>query len=179
MKFIAKIELLLIGLWLGAAVFFSFGVAPSAFTILPSRELAGGLVNRTLTIINFSGLAIGVLLLLTSFISRNDAKRIWVWLQRFLLLIVTAACGGGQLIIGLYLEHLRGMIGRPIDEIAVDDPLRIQFNLWHQYSVWILVTGMVAALLAFFIISRSAPKVNNSSSSKSIPDFELPDELKM
>ena len=45
-------------------------------------------------------------------------------------------------------------MGRPIDEIAADDPLRIQFNPLHEWSVWVLFTGMTAALLAFFIISN-------------------------
>ena len=182
MKFIAKFELLLIGLWLGAAVFFSLGVAPSAFSILPSSELAGGVVNRTLTIINFSGLVIGILLVLSSFIPRNEIRPIWIWVQRLLLLIVSLACAAGQAIIGLYLEHLRSIIGRPIGELAAEDPLRLQFNQWHQYSVWVLIAGMIAALLAFFVISRRyadqtpAPAANKVND---IPDFELPDELKM
>ena len=45
-------------------------------------------------------------------------------------------------------------MGRPIDEVAVDDPLRIQFNAVHEYSVWVLFAGMAAALLAFFIIAN-------------------------
>lgn len=179
MKIIAKIELLILGLWLGAAVFFSFGVAPSAFAVLPSRELAGGIVNRTLTIVNFSGLIIGVILLLSSFIARNDAKAIWIWLQRALLLLFAGTCAAGQLIIGVYLEHIRSLIGKPIDELAASDPLRVQFNLWHQYSVWILVAGMVAALLAFFVISRKSQDSAKISNIGTIPDFELPDELKI
>ncbi len=179
MKIIAKIELLVLGLWLGAAVFFSLGVAPSAFSVLPSRELAGGVVNRTLTIVNFSVLIIGVLLILSSFIPRNDAKAIWVWLQRVLLLILVGTCGAGQLIIGFYLEHLRNLIGKPIDELAADNPLRMEFNVWHQYSVWVLITGMIAAFLAFFVISRRPVDSVKASDIGAIPDFELPDELKM
>ena len=51
-------------------------------------------------------------------------------------------------------------MGRPIDEVALDDPLRIQFNTLHEYSVWVMFAGMAAALIAFFIISnrRFGPK---------------------
>ena len=35
------VRLLLVAVWLGGAVFFSAAVAPSAFAVLPSRELAG------------------------------------------------------------------------------------------------------------------------------------------
>jgi hypothetical protein len=48
MNLLSDIRILLLGLWLGAACFFSFAVAPSAFGVLPSRELAGLVVNRTL-----------------------------------------------------------------------------------------------------------------------------------
>ena len=180
MKIISKFELLLVGLWLGAACFFCVAVAPSAFSVIESRELAGGVVNRTLTILNFSGIAIGVLLILISFISRGEAKSIWAWLQRLVLLIFTAACAVGQGIIGLYLNHLRSLMDGPIDTIPVDSPVRIQFAAWHQYSVWVLITGMIAALIAFFLISRSySASAAPISTSEGIPDFELPDDLKM
>jgi len=45
-------------------------------------------------------------------------------------------------------------MGKPIDEGAVYDPLRIQFNTLHEWSVWVLFAGMAAALIAFFIISN-------------------------
>ncbi|NNE97836.1 MAG: DUF4149 domain-containing protein [Pyrinomonadaceae bacterium] len=179
MKIISKFELLLVGLWLGAATFFSLAVAPSAFSVIESRELAGGVVNKTLTILNFSGIAIGVLLILSSFISRGEARSVWVWLQRFMLLLMTAACAVGQGIIGLYLNHLRSLMDGPIDGIAADSPVRIQFATWHQYSVWVLITGIVAALIAFFILSRSYTESRPDPASGGVPDFELPDELKM
>lgn len=179
MKILSKIEQLLIALWLGAAVFFAFAVAPSSFAVLPSTDLAGFVVNRTLTIINFSGLIISVILLLISFISRGEARSIWAWVQRILLVFVALACAAGQAIIGVYLEQLRGYSEKPISELAADNPIKIQFDMWHQYSVWILFAGMIAAAVAFFVISRtySGTKVETESD---IPiDFELPDELKM
>ncbi len=179
MKFLSKIEQLLIGLWLGAAVFFALAVAPSAFAVLPSTELAGFVVSRTLTIINFSGLIIGIILLLMSFVPRGEGSSIWTWLQRLLLFIVALACGAGQLIIGLYLEQLRGYSEKPISDLAADNPIKIQFDMWHQYSVWILVAGMFAAVLAFFIISRTYEGKTASTKSDAPVDIELPDELKM
>ena len=178
-KLISKIELLLIGLWLGAACFFSFAVAPSAFAILPTNALAGNVVNRTLTIINFSGIIIGLILLGLSFIPRNEVRKIWIWVQRFLLLFVSLACGAGQIIIGLWLERLRGLSNSPISELAADDPIKISFDMWHQYSVWVLIAGMIAALLAFFVISRKYEETSKPSKKQTPVDFELPDNLKM
>ena len=153
MKFFSDLRLLLLGLWLGAAVFF-IGVAQSAFAVLPQRELAGAVVNRNLAILNYAGIAIAVLLIITSLLAASKVNQLWLWVERFLLLVVVAACAIGQFVIGFWLASVRAQIGKPIDEVAVDDPLRIQFNMLHEYSIWILFGGMIAALLAFFIISN-------------------------
>lgn len=184
MKFLPKIEQLLIGLWLGAAVFFMFAVAPSVFSVLESREMAGYVVNRTLTIVNFSGLIIGIILLVLSFIPRGESKMLWAWLQRILLFIVALTCGAGQAIIGIYMRYLRSMSEKPMSELPADNPIKMQFDMWHQYSVWILVAGMIAALLAFFIISRSysgGASAKTKSGGSDVPpiDLNLPPELKL
>ncbi len=147
MKFLSNVRLLLVALWLGAACFF-IAVAQSAFAVLPSRELAGSVVSRTLMVLNLSGLVLGSILLLTSFIKQSEINRFRIWAERFLLLILVAACAVGQFVIGLWLSFIRAQIGRPIDEVAANDPLKIQFNTLHQYSVWVLMAGMIAALEA-------------------------------
>ena len=153
MKFVSDIRLLLLSIWLGSAVFF-IGVAQSAFAVVPQRELAGAVVNRTLSILNYGGLIITVILIATSFVVVRNSNRISVWGERFLLLVVAAACALGQFVIGFWLSMIRGQMGRPVDEVAADDPLRIQFNNLHEWSVWVLTAGMAAALIAFFIISN-------------------------
>ncbi|NOT46608.1 MAG: DUF4149 domain-containing protein [Acidobacteria bacterium] len=159
MKFISDIRLLLLAIWLGAAIFF-IGVAQSSFAVLPTRELAGTVVGRTLTILNVSGLGIAVLLILTSLIVRKEANRFWLWVERFLMLIVAAACAVGQFVIAIWLQFTKAQMGgKPIDEVAADDPLRVQFNNLHLYSEWVLMTAMIAALLAFFIIANRRPSV--------------------
>lgn len=153
MKFFSDIRLLILAIWLGAAVFF-IGVAQSAFAILHERELAGAVVNRNLTILNYGGLAIATLLLVSSLVATSNTSKLWLWVERFLLLLLGAACAIGQFVIGIWLASVRAQIGRPIDEIAADDPLRVQFNMLHEYSTWVLFAGMIAALIAFFIIAN-------------------------
>ena len=153
MKFFSDIRLLLLAIWLGAAVFF-IGVAQVAFAVLPDHELAGAVVNRNLMILNFGGIGISVILLLTSLVGTAKISTFWLWIERFLLLFLAAACAVGQFVIGVWLASIRGQMGKPIDDIAVDDPLRMQFNVVHQYSTWVFMAGMAAALIAFFIISN-------------------------
>lgn len=158
MNFIKDFRALLIGLWLGAAVFF-IAVAQSSFAVLPSRELAGAVVSRTLMIINLSGLITGLILLAASFIKQSAVKPLLLWTERLLLALIVVSCAVGQFVIGSWLFYVRSQFGgKPVDEIAADDPLRIQFNTLHEYSVWVLIVGMIAALLAFFIILRKSDK---------------------
>lgn len=153
MKFFSDIRLLILAIWLGAAVFF-IGVAQSAFAVLPSREMAGSVVNRTLAILNYSGLAISLVMIATSLIATARISRLWLWVERFLLLVLAAACAIGQFVIGFWLSSIRLQLGRPIDDVPVDDPLRIQFNVLHEYSVWVLFAGMIAAMITFFVIAN-------------------------
>lgn len=151
-------RLLLTALWLGCAVFF-IGVAQSAFSVLDvpeianGRELAGAVVNRNLTIVNLSGLIIGAILIFTSFWGTKNLSRIGAWTERVLLILMTAACAVGQFVIITWMSFIRSQLGKPLVEIAADDPLLIRFNQLHQYSQWILLTAMITALLAFFVIS--------------------------
>lgn len=161
MRILSDFRLLLLGLWLGAACFLSFAVAPSAFAVLPSRESAGAIVNRTLAIVNYSGIVIGLILLASSFIPKPNFNRVRLWLERLLLLVTTAACAFGQFFIGWRLQSLRAQIGRPMEEVALDDPLRITFNDLHGQSVTVLSVAMIAAIIAFFLIARRARHLDN------------------
>ena len=171
MKFFSDLRLLLLSIWLGSAVYF-IAVAQSAFAVLPQRELAGALVNRTLSILNFGGFAIALILLATSFLWIGNVRRVWIWVERLLLMIVAATCAIGQFVIGLWLSMIRGQMGRPIDEIPADDPLRIQFDNLHNWSEWVLIIGMAAALIAFFIMAnRRSGTVSAKTSSTDPYDF--------
>jgi hypothetical protein len=153
MKFFSDIRLLLLAVWLGAAVFF-VGVAQVVFRVLQQPEQAGVIVGQNLTILNYAGLGIAALLLLTSIVGAAKVSRFWLWIERFLLLILGAACAFGQFVIGYWMDSIRSQMGRPLSEVSAEDPLRLQFNTVHQYSEWTLLTAMITALIVFFIISN-------------------------
>jgi hypothetical protein len=147
-------RLLLIAVWLGAAVFFSFAVAPSAFAVLPARELAGNLVTRTLGIVNVAGFIISLLLIASAFAGRATTKRRALWYEVIALTIVAMATFVGHWGINARLLALRHTMGRPIDEVAASDPLRVAFNSLHGYSVVVLTVGMIAGVVALLVIAR-------------------------
>jgi hypothetical protein len=167
MKLVSEIKSLLTGLWLGASVFFIV-VAQSAFTVIPTRDIAGALVSRTLSIVNITGILIGLVLLGLSFLDRKTLYRKAIWIERALIFILVLACAVGQFVIALWMSYLRGLMGRPIDEVALTDPLRIQFNALHQYSVWVLMVGMVTAFVLFFISARLSRSAGNPDISESL-----------
>jgi hypothetical protein len=154
LKLVRDLRLLLISLWLGAAVFFSFAVAPTLFSILPAREMAGTVVTRTLAIINTGGLIISLLLLASAFLFKNIVSKRAFYAELVALSLIALMTFVGQWIISARLLALRAAMGRPIDEVAQTDPLRIAFNSLHGYSVFALGIGMIAAVTALLLIAR-------------------------
>lgn len=160
MSVLNNIRLLLLSLWLGAAIFFSAIVAPGAFRVLrtfglPNQsEIAGAIVSRTLASINISGVIIGIALLVTAFAVRRAFSRRILVLQIILLTIVTVATAVGEWVIAARMRELRASFRIPIDQVSLDDVGRIAFAALHGYSVVALSVAMIAALIAFFLISR-------------------------
>lgn len=162
MAILTDLRLFLLALWLGAALFFSAVVAPSAFAVLRAyhlpnaSEIAGTIVTRTLSVINVSGFVVSIVMLATAFaVRRGNAPRAFV-LETISLIIVAIATGVGQWVIALRMRALRVALALPIDQVPADDPRRIAFNSLHGYSVKALGIAMIAALLAFVLIAYRA-----------------------
>ena len=151
---VRDVRLLLIALWLGAAVYFSFAVAPSAFAVLPARELAGALVTRTLSIVNVGGFIISLLLVASLRLEKSVTSRRALIAEAVSLAVIATVTAVGQWVIAARLLALRAQMGRPIDEIAVDHPLRVEFNGLHGYSVMALGVGMIAGVVTLLLIAR-------------------------
>jgi len=150
-------EVLLLGGWLGSMMFFSFAVAPSAFAVLPTREMAGVMVTSTIGKIEGIGLVVGVLLILIHAANwrRRRLSSGGKTLQALLLLVMTASAGLSRFWISPAMVSLRAQMGGHIDDVSATDPLRIQFNDLHQYSVGLMSAAMLSGLVVLFITVRS------------------------
>ncbi|MGA9769436.1 MAG: DUF4149 domain-containing protein [Blastocatellia bacterium] len=154
---IAFIEALLLAVWLGSMIFFSFAVAPSAFAVLPSRELAGAVVTSAIGKLEILGLIIGpllVLIQLTAWRARSVSAQIKA-LRVILLLMMTAAAALSRFWVSAKMVSLRQAMGGVIDDVAVTDPLRIEFNALHGYSVGLMSAAMLAGFVVLFFTIRS------------------------
>lgn len=150
----------LLAMWLGAATFFSFAVAPAAFSVLRglnvpnANHAAGSIVTRTLSVVNLSGFFISLLLILSAFMLRR-LKSVRAFSAEIISLAVVAiATGAGHWIINARLFALRVAMGRPIDEVSKSDPLRAAFDSLHVYSVLVMCVGMIACVFALTLIAR-------------------------
>ncbi len=157
---IQYLRLLLLGLWLGAAVFFSAAVAPTVFGVLRgaqlanASELAGTIVQRLLSVINRGGFEIALFLIVTGyFISKRDSR-----LKRFAemisLAIMAIMTGVSHWIISARMLALRSAMQAPIDQIAAGDTRRVAFDALHGYSVTAMGVAILAALFAFLVMAR-------------------------
>lgn len=142
-----------LALWLGAAGLLSVSVAPSLFAVLPSPTMAGAVVGRILPPVFYAGIAIGVLVLALQVVQ----ERGWSWGGREIAgLLMIVACAIAQLGIGPRIARLREEIGRPIEELAVDDARRVAFGRLHGFSVAWLGLAMLAAIVAAIIAARAS-----------------------
>jgi len=157
---IKTLNLLLLGAWLGAAIFFGAAVAPSLFDVLRganlanANEIAGTIVTRLLAIINRSGFEISLFAIVTGyFILRGES-----WLARLIemisLAIVAIMTGVNQWVLSPRMLAWRASMQLPIDQIAHDDPRRVTFDRLHGYSVKMMGAAIIAGLVAFLIMAR-------------------------
>ena len=161
-KLLTLISLLLLGVWLGAAIFFSAAVAPSVFAVLRGAEvanagaLAGSIVNRLLGTINRGGFEIALFLIITGYFTTRGQKRWARFAEMISLAIMAIMTGIGEWVITARLSALRAAMQLPVDQIARNDPRRIAFDSLHRYSVVAMGIAVFAALVGFvFIASRN------------------------
>lgn len=153
------VSLLLLGVWLGAAIFFSAAVASNVFAVLRGAELpnaatlAGSIVTRLLAIINKGGFEIGLFVLVVSFFMTRGQKSIRRLAEMLSLAIMAIMTALGHWVVAARMATLRAAMQLPIDQIAATDPRRIEFDSLHRYSVVMLSIAIVAALIAFVLIA--------------------------
>ena len=162
-QFIRQLRLLLLGLWLGAAVFFGAAVAPALFNVLRgaglenANELAGSVVTRLLGFINRGGVEIALFLIVTAFFVNRNRSRLAQVAEMISIVIMAIMTGVSNWIISARMLALRASMGT-IDQVLPTDARRIEFDSLHRYSVRVMAVALVAGLIVFFLASRNQPE---------------------
>ena len=130
---------LTLGGWIGAWLLFGLVVAPTAFRVLPSAQVAGSLIGPVLEALQLFGSAAGLLLALIAWLLGRGAAR-WA-----LPLAMSAACLYSQFGLSAEIAEIQnGAFGPQGSEV-----LAARFNHLHRLSVAIfLCVGISALVLA-------------------------------
>jgi Domain of unknown function (DUF4149) len=144
--------------WVGGIIFLSFVEAPTAFSQLPSRHMAGTVVGHSLGILHWMGLFSGVVFLgsslLLSSLTTGSAKPFA--LRHILVLTMLLLTAFSQFGVSPKMAALRaGFVD--IDKVPPNDPGRIQFDALHVWSVRLEVAVLVLGIAAVYCTSRPIP----------------------
>lgn len=155
MSFLRYLMLLSLIVWLGAVIFFPV-VAQTAFSVLPTRHLAGNVVSRSLSILHWIGLVSGIVFLASSMTcSRITTGSTHPWAGRhvviLLMLLLTAISQFGII---PRMATLRASMGE-IDSVPVTDPARMQFDVLHVWSTRLETGVLLLGLVLVYLTAQS------------------------
>jgi hypothetical protein len=158
MSFLRYLMLLSLIVWLGGLIFFAFVLAPTAFSVLPSRHLAGSLVGRSLATLHWMGIISGFIFLASSILySRLTQGTPHVFAARHLLIcLMLALTLISQFGIIPRMDTVRASIGE-IDSVPLDNRARKQFDALHVWSTrvesGVFLLGLVVVYLTASALS--------------------------
>ncbi len=151
MSFLRFLLLVSLIVWLGGLIFFPV-VAQTAFSVLPTRQLAGSMVGRSLGILHWMGMISGVVFLASSLVlARMSSGEVHAFappnLLICLMLLLTLISQFGII---PRMDAIRASIGE-IDAAPADLPARVQFDALHRWSTrlesGVILLGLAVAYL--------------------------------
>jgi len=155
MSLVRYLMLLSLVVWIGGLIFFSFVLAPTVFAVLPTRQLAGSVVSRSLGIMHWMAITCGVVFAITSMIDSRivngvaeplAARNLIVYAMIILTLV-------GMFGIASRMLALREQMN-PIDAVPHDDARRVEFNRLHHWSTRIEGSVLVLGLALLYLTAR-------------------------
>jgi hypothetical protein len=147
-------KLLSLAVWIGSIFFFAAVVAPTVFSVLPSRTLAGMVVSRSLSSLHWIGIVCGMVFLLSSLLL--------AWLQGgtapfhlrdLLLVLMMAITFYAHFGIERRMNTLRTDMG-VIDVVPHEDARRVEFDRLHVWSRRLEESVFFCGLALLFLVVR-------------------------
>lgn len=129
MRYLEAITQLCTGIWVGSMAGFAF-TAPQIFRAFgDNRQAAGDLAGEMIWRLNSVGMVLGAIALLA--LLPRLRERLNRWRSAILLLGLGLAAVGAFYI---FPQMAAAQPPRPIQEYAETDPVRVEYNRWHQRS---------------------------------------------
>ncbi len=141
--------------WVGGIMFFAVVVAPVLFTVLPSRELAGAVVTRSLTSLHWIGIVAGCVFLAASVVNSktSDVVQHFAGARAVLVVLMLLLTAISQFGVSRRMLALRAEMGM-IDNVAASDPRRIAFNQLHQWSTRLEGGVLLLGIATVYLLAR-------------------------
>ena len=153
MSFLRFLMLLSLAVWIGGITFLAFIEAPTVFTsgLLPTRQLAGSIVGRSLDLLHTTAIVSGFVFLIASALyyrmtMGNPRPMAWRHLLVVAMLVLTMI---SQFAISPRMHALRAQAGE-IDSLAADSAVRVEFDRLHGWSERFESAVLLLGLLALF-----------------------------
>jgi hypothetical protein len=145
--FLKFLMLLALVVWIGGIVFFGAVVAPTVFTVLPTHDLAGKVVSRSLWILHYMGIIAGIVYLICSMAMsyRMRGTPEPFALRHLAIVLMLAVTIIGHETIAKPMLRLRDEMG-VIDNVPATDLRRVEFNRMHVWSTRLEETVLVLGL---------------------------------
>ncbi|MGD0512042.1 MAG: DUF4149 domain-containing protein [Terriglobales bacterium] len=162
MSFLRYLMLLSLIVWIGGLIFFAFVLAPTAFSVLPSRHLAGTVVGRSLGALHWMGIVSGIIFLASSILYSQLTKGSphFFAARNVLICLMLALTLISQFGIIPRMDTLRASIGGEIDSVPADNPARMQFDALHVWSTrvegGVFLLGLVVVYLTAAVLATSS-----------------------
>jgi uncharacterized membrane protein len=155
MSFLRFVMLLSLVVWLGGITFFAFVLAPTVFAVLPTRELAGTVVNRTLPVLHWMGLASGIVFLATStgYAAMTTGSAQALAPRHTLVVLMLVLTLVSMFVVSSRMMALRAEMG-VIDNVPHDDVRRVEFNQLHHWSTRIEGSVYLIGLVVLYLTAR-------------------------
>ena len=157
MSIVRFLLLLSLVAWVGGILFFAFVVAPTVFhpEILPSRQLAGAVVSRSLGVLHWMGLVCGLVFLVTSMVQAQVTTGVAAPLagRNLLVIAMIVLTLISMFAISPRMLALRNDMGF-IDNVPHDDARRVEFNRLHVWSTRLESAVLLLGLAVIFLTAR-------------------------
>ena len=147
--------LLSLMVWIGGLIFFPV-IAQTAFTVLPTKQLAGLVVGRSLVILHWMGMFSGVVFLTSSLLySRLSAGTAHVFAAGHVLIVLMLTLTLiSQFGVIPRMDTLRSSIHGEIDFAPADNPARAQFDALHEWSMRLESGVLLLGLVVVYLTAR-------------------------
>ncbi len=155
MAFLRYLMLLALIVWIGGLFFFAFVLAPTAFSVLPSRHLAGSLVGSTLKSLHWIGIVSGVVFFISSLLySHMHGGALQPFAPRnLLILLMILLTLVSQFGIIPRMDALRASLPDDIESVRPDDRARMSFDSLHRTSTRVEGVVLLVGLGLVYLVS--------------------------